>query len=417
MKVLINGINGKMGQEVANVIDNDKDILLLGGVDKENTGIYTYPVYTNTSDIEEKPDVIIDFSVPVATLNILKYAKENHVPIVIATTGFTEEQLNEIENYSKDIPVFKSANMSYDINLMAKIVASLAKELPDTDIEIIETHHNRKIDSPSGTALFLADSINEAKDNKMIYEFDRHNKHEKRNKLEIGFSSIRGGNIVGEHTVQFFGEHETLEITNTSDIEEKPDVIIDFSVPVATLNILKYAKENHVPIVIATTGFTEEQLNEIENYSKDIPVFKSANMSYDINLMAKIVASLAKELPDTDIEIIETHHNRKIDSPSGTALFLADSINEAKDNKMIYEFDRHNKHEKRNKLEIGFSSIRGGNIVGEHTVQFFGEHETLEITHKCYSRTVFANGAVMAAKYIVNKDNGMYNMNDLINNK
>lgn len=98
-------------------------------------------------------------------------------------------------------------------------------------------------------------------------------------------------------------------------------------------------------------------------------------------------------------------------------LFLADSINEAKDNKMVYEFDRHNKHEKRNKLEIGFSSIRGGNIVGEHTVQFFGEHETLEITHKCYSRTVFANGAVMAAKYIVNKDNGMYNMNDLINNK
>ena len=140
-------------------------------------------------------------------------------------------------------------------------------------------------------------------------------------------------------------------------------------------------------------------------------------MSYDINLMAKIVASLSIELPDTDIEIIETHHNRKIDSPSGTALFLADSINEAKDNKMIYEFDRHNKHEKRNKLEIGFSSIRGGNIVGEHTVQFFGEHETLEITHKCYSRTVFANGAVMAAKYIVNKNSGMYNMNDLINNK
>ena len=214
MKVLINGINGKMGQEVANVIDLDDDILLVGGVDKENTGMYTYPVYTSTSEIEEKPDVIIDFSVPVATLNILKYAKDNKVPVVIATTGFTDDQLKEIEEYSKYIPIFKSANMSYDINLMAKIVASLSKELPDTDIEIIETHHNRKIDSPSGTALFLADSINEAKDNKMVYEFDRHNKHEKRNKLEIGFSSIRGGNIVGEHTVQFFGEHETLEITH-----------------------------------------------------------------------------------------------------------------------------------------------------------------------------------------------------------
>ena len=214
MKVLINGINGKMGQEVANVIDLDDNILLVGGVDKENTGMYTYPVYTSTSEIEEKPDVIIDFSVPVATLNILKYAKDNKVPVVIATTGFTDAQLKEIEEYSKFIPIFKSANMSYDINLMAKIVATLAKELPDTDIEIIETHHNRKIDSPSGTALFLADSINEAKDNKMFYEFDRHNKHEKRNKLEIGFSSIRGGNIVGEHTVQFFGEHETLEITH-----------------------------------------------------------------------------------------------------------------------------------------------------------------------------------------------------------
>ena len=124
MKVLINGINGKMGQEVANVLDTDKDILLIGGVDKENTGIYTYPVYTNASDIEEKPDVIIDFSVPIATLNILKYAKENHVPIVIATTGFTEEQLNEIENYSKKNPNLKTTKISNDINLIAKIVAS-----------------------------------------------------------------------------------------------------------------------------------------------------------------------------------------------------------------------------------------------------------------------------------------------------
>ena len=214
MKILINGINGKMGQEVANVLDNDKDIVLVGGVDKENTGIYTYPVYTNVSQIEEKPDVIIDFSVPVATLNILSYAKEDNIPVVIATTGFTNEQLNTINEYSKHIPIFKSANMSYDINLMAKIVASLSKSLPNTDIEIIETHHNRKIDSPSGTALFLAVSINEANNNKMIYEFDRHNKREKRNKLEIGFSSIRGGNIVGEHTVQFLGEHETLEVTH-----------------------------------------------------------------------------------------------------------------------------------------------------------------------------------------------------------
>lgn len=223
--------------------------------------------------------------------------------------------------------------------------------------------------------------------------------------LKCGFDK----NITGEFA---FPVYDKIE-----NIVEKPDVIIDFSIPVATLTILQYAVSNHVPIVIATTGFTNEEELIIKEASKKIPIFKSANMSYDIMIMKKLVQWLAPLLKNTDIEITETHHNRKIDSPSGTALFLADSINEAKDNKMVYEFDRHNKHEKRNKLEIGFSSIRGGNIVGEHTVQFFGEHETLEITHKCYSRTVFANGAVMAAKYIVNKDNGMYNMNDLINNK
>ena len=222
--------------------------------------------------------------------------------------------------------------------------------------------------------------------------------------------------VIGGFDKVSYSDSKFPIFTEVENINVTPDVIIDFSLPVATLNILNYAKTNKIPMVIATTGFTDEETKIIEEASKIIPIFKSANMSYDINLMAKIVASLSKELPDTDIEIIETHHNRKIDSPSGTALFLADSINEAKDNKMIYEFDRHNKHEKRNKLEIGFSSIRGGNIVGEHTVQFFGEHETLEITHKCYSRTVFANGAVMAAKYIVNKNSGMYNMNDLINN-
>lgn len=223
--------------------------------------------------------------------------------------------------------------------------------------------------------------------------------------LKCGFDK----NITGEFA---FPVYDKIE-----NIVEKPDVIIDFSIPVATLTILQYAVSNHVPIVIATTGFTNEEELIIKEASKKIPIFKSANMSYDIMIMKKLVQWLAPLLKNTDIEITETHHNRKIDSPSGTALFLAESINEAKDNKMVYEFDRHNKHEKRNKLEIGFSSIRGGNIVGEHTVQFFGEHETLEITHKCYSRTVFANGAVMAAKYIVNKDNGMYNMNDLINNK
>lgn len=216
IKILINGCNGKMGQEVAKIVNSDNDCVLVGGVDKENTGEFTFPVYTDYKMIEDKPDVIIDFSIPVATMNILDYAKEEHIPIVIATTGFSVDQEAEIKSASEVIPVFKSANMSFDINLMSRIVANLAKQLSDNDIEIIETHHNRKIDSPSGTAMLLADSINEALDNSMTYEFNRHDKHEKRSKKEIGISSVRGGNIVGEHSVIFFSENESFEIKHTS---------------------------------------------------------------------------------------------------------------------------------------------------------------------------------------------------------
>lgn len=214
IKVLINGCNGKMGQEVQKQLDSYDNCILIGGFDKENTGKFTFPVYTNFEEIVEKPDVIIDFSIPKATLSMLQYAKQNNIPVVIATTGFSEEENLKIKEYSKDLPIFKSANMSFDINLMAKVLNMVAKALSNTDIEIIESHHNRKIDSPSGTALLLADSINKALDNSLTYEFDRHNKHEKRSKNEIGFSSIRGGNIVGEHSVLFLGENETFEITH-----------------------------------------------------------------------------------------------------------------------------------------------------------------------------------------------------------
>ena len=152
-------------------------------------------------------------------------------------------------------------------------------------------------------------------------------------------------------------------------------------------------------------------------YSKYIPIFKSANMSFDINLMSKIVSAIAPILKDTDIEIIETHHNRKKDAPSGTALLLADSINKALGNNMKYVFDRHSSSDKREKNEIGFSSIRGGNIVGEHSVKFLGQFETFEITHTSYSRTVFADGALKAAEFLINKPIGFYDMNDLVNNK
>lgn len=201
---------------------------------------------------------------------------------------------------------------------------------------------------------------------------------------------------------------------NIENIKEKPDVIIDFSVPASTLNITKYAANNKIPIVIATTGITYEELEVIKSYSSAIPIFKSANMSYDINVMADVVSKLAKLLPDSDIEIIETHHNNKIDAPSGTALLLADSINNSLDNQMTYEYNRHSKREKRNKKEIGIHSIRGGTEVGKHSVIFFSENESFEITHTTSSRAIFANGALKAAEFIIKQKPGFYSMKDLV---
>lgn len=237
------------------------------------------------------------------------------------------------------------------------------------------------------------------------------NEAEKDENIEeiYGIDKMKREDILGEN------EKTSQIVTDINELEKKPDVIIDFSIPEATFQILKYSIQNKVPVVIATTGFTKEQEDKIKEISKDIPIFRSSNMSVDINLMCKMVAEIAKKLEGTDIEIIETHHNRKIDNPSGTAIMLADSINEALDNQMTYKFDRHSQKQKREKNEIGFSSIRGGNIVGEHTVKFFGENETFEIKHTSYSSTVFAEGAIKAAKFLVNQLNGLYNMNDIIN--
>ena len=203
--------------------------------------------------------------------------------------------------------------------------------------------------------------------------------------------------------------------TDINEIEILPDVIIGFSTPVATLSMLKFAIERNIPVVIATTGFSDSEIKTIEEYSKTIPIFKSANMSYETNLMISLVSKLAKELHNSDIEIVDVHHNQKIDSPSGTALMIADSINSALNNAMHYEFNRHSKRAPRDKKEIGIHSLRGGTEVGKHSVFFFGENESLEISHTVTSRAVFANGALKAAEFIIGKPADLYNMNDLIN--
>lgn len=213
IKVLVNGICGKMGSEVAKLVLKEKDMDLLGGLDRHSSSNLTYPIFSNINSFSEFPNVIIDFSTPEATISILPYCILHTIPIVIATTGFTEEQQNKITDASMQIPIFQSSNMSYGINLVRQIIAGLSQELPEADIEIVETHHNQKKDSPSGTALLLADSINT--NGSYIYEWNRPQKREKRNPKEIGFSSIRGGNIVGEHSVIFFSPNEALEIKHT----------------------------------------------------------------------------------------------------------------------------------------------------------------------------------------------------------
>ncbi len=201
-----------------------------------------------------------------------------------------------------------------------------------------------------------------------------------------------------------------IDIDSTNSWECGADVVIDFSSPEGTMQMLKFATEFKVPVVIATTGFTPEHEKEINKASKVIPVFKSANMSFEVALLKNTLKKLANQLSDSDIEIVEVHHNRKKDAPSGTAKLLADSINSGLDEprKIVY-----GREGKRQKDEIGIASLRGGNIVGEHSVNFFNQFETLRITHIAHTRDVFAAGSLKAAEFIVKQQPGLYTMDDL----
>lgn len=194
------------------------------------------------------------------------------------------------------------------------------------------------------------------------------------------------------------------------------DVIIDFSAPINMEEMLEFAVKRNLGIVLCTTGFTKEQLELIDEASKAIPIFRSANMSMGINLITKLLKQAAVVLAEAgfDIEIVEKHHNKKVDAPSGTALALADAMNEALNNEYDYKYDRSQERVMRSKKEIGISSVRGGSIVGEHEIIFAGTDEVIEIKHTAYSKAIFAKGAVQAAKFLAGKAAGMYNMSDLM---
>jgi 4-hydroxy-tetrahydrodipicolinate reductase len=221
-------------------------------------------------------------------------------------------------------------------------------------------------------------------------------------------------NIVAGYDINT-SECEFPVYDNLKNISEKIDCIIDFSHPALTDSILDYAKANKIPAVMCTTGLSKEQISKIEFYSKETPIFFSANMSIGVNLIIDLVCKASKVLESNfDIEIIEKHHNQKLDAPSGTALAIADAISDTVSYNPKYMFDRHSVRQKRDKTEIGIHAVRGGNIVGEHTVVFAGCDEVIEIKHSATSKEVFAVGAVRAAMFMHEKGNGLYSMSDLV---
>ncbi len=204
--------------------------------------------------------------------------------------------------------------------------------------------------------------------------------------------------------------------TNIKDCNIKADVIIDFSTAAAVPDVIKYAVDKNIPAVICTTALSDETNDMIENAAKKVAMFKSANMSLGINLIAAMLKKYSSVLYDAgfDVEIVERHHNQKIDAPSGTAILLADAVNEGVGNELEYVYDRSSVRQKRDRKELGISAVRGGTIVGDHEVIFAGKDEVIEFTHSAHSKEVFAVGAVKAAKFIKGKPAGKYDMQDVM---
>lgn len=204
--------------------------------------------------------------------------------------------------------------------------------------------------------------------------------------------------------------------TDIDNCDVDADVIVDFAAAAAVDKLLDYAVRRKLPVVLCTTGLSPEQLNRVAQAADKTAVLKSANMSLGINTIMKLLAEAANVFAPAgfDMEIVEKHHNQKVDAPSGTALALADAINEARNNEYEYVYDRSSVRQKRGKQELGISAVRGGTIVGEHEVIFAGIDEVIEIKHTAYSKSVFAKGAVEAAKFLAGKPAGMYDMADVI---
>ena len=218
VKIIMHGCNGHMGQVISGIVEKDPDAEIVAGIDIADQGKNSYPVFTDIDACQVEADAIIDFSSAKATDKLLEYSAARQIPVVLCSTGLSQEQLAKVEETSRKVAVLKSANMSLGINTLLKLVQDAAKVLAAAgfDMEIVEKHHRLKLDAPSGTALALADSINEAMDNQYNYVYDRSQKREKRDDKEIGISAVRGGTIVGEHEIIFAGQDEVIEFKHTA---------------------------------------------------------------------------------------------------------------------------------------------------------------------------------------------------------
>lgn len=201
-----------------------------------------------------------------------------------------------------------------------------------------------------------------------------------------------------------------------NEVKEDADVVVDFSNAAAVDALLDFCAEKKLPVVVCTTGLSQEQTDQLKEAAQKTAVLKSANMSVGINLLFKVLGEISPTLAAAgfDIEIVEKHHNQKVDAPSGTAIALADAVNESMDGKYEYVYDRSTRREKRPENEIGISSVRGGTIVGDHDVIFAGTDEVITLSHRAYSRAVFGKGALQAAKFLAGKEAGLYDMGDVL---
>ncbi len=220
-RIILSGCNGKMGRFITDIVDSRDDCEIVAGVDKDTVMLSSYPVFSAFSHIKCEADVIIDFSHPSVLTSLLSYVADTGTPAVICTTGLDDAQTALIHSASQKCPIFFSFNMSLGINLLADLIKKATAVLADGfDIEIVEAHHNQKIDAPSGTAIMLAKAVNEQLDNSYALEYDRHTKRDKRPKKEIGMHAIRGGTIVGEHEVIFAGKDEIITLSHSARSKE-----------------------------------------------------------------------------------------------------------------------------------------------------------------------------------------------------